>query len=147
VSVTHLIASNENAPVDAVRSSAASQRARVGRRRGKSQAVRKACVHSFVQQGRPRYDTGDKRRGVHGLALAIEVVRCPLHRQHLRAGCSGESPTPVGAVAELRLTAAPSPVSRIVRDLQLRKDGGSGGLRPRPKVVRGRSHSGAKAGD
>jgi len=50
--------------------------------------------------------TGHKRRGVHGLALATEVVRCPLHRQHLRAGRSGESPTPVGAVAELRLAAA-----------------------------------------
>ena len=101
-----MIASNENAPVEAVRSIAVSQRARVGRRRGKSQAVRKACANSFVQQSRPRYETGHKRRGVHGLALATEIARCPLHRQYLRAGRSGESPTPVGAVAELRLAAA-----------------------------------------
>jgi len=67
VSVTHLIASNENAPVEAVRSIAVSQRARVGRRRGKSQAVRKACAGSFVQHGRPRCETGHKRRGVHVL--------------------------------------------------------------------------------
>ncbi len=64
-------------------------------------AQTRSC-NKAVRDTRPAH----KRRGVHGLALATEVVRCPLHRQHLRAGRSGESPTPVGAVAELRLAAA-----------------------------------------
>jgi len=54
---------------------------------------------------------------------------------------------PVDAIAELRVAATPSPVSRIVRDRQMRKAGGSGGLRPRRQLHAADSHSGAKAGD